>query len=66
MSRALAAASAKWYLGLLPVVLLDSCECRGPLHRAELKYRDEAEVRGFQMFFEHFSKTAKCLEVNQR
>jgi SAM-dependent methyltransferase len=47
---------AKWYLGLLPVELPDFYEHRKPLQRAELEYKDEAEARGFQVFFDDFSR----------
>jgi SAM-dependent methyltransferase len=47
---------AKWYLGLLPVELPDFYEHRNPLQRAELEYKHEVEARGFQIFFDHFSR----------
>jgi SAM-dependent methyltransferase len=47
---------AKWYLGLLPAELPDFYEHRKPLQRAELEYKDEAEARGFQVFFDDFSQ----------
>jgi len=47
---------AKWYLGLLPVELPDFYEHRKALQRAELEYKDEAEARGFQVFFDDFSR----------
>lgn len=55
-ARPLAKALAKWYLGLMPVELPDFYEHRKPLQRAQLEYNDEVENRGFQLFFDDFSK----------